>query len=175
MLLPFALAACSAGSPQQAATAAPAQAAGSFAAGPLDACALVSQAEAEAALGVTLAAPRHDGLSSEGDAETAAASTCRYDASDPTSPSASVFIRRAAGDENTPAAIAATRSSVEELAQSELTDVNDLGDTAFWGAGQLNVFSGSRYYLIVSVNGAADDAGALAAARRLAEAALARL
>lgn len=141
----------------------------------LDACTLITQNEAADALGQAASAPKHGAVENAGDATSALVSTCNYNATDADSlASVSLLVRRAPTDENTPAAIDAVRETVKGLG-STTQDVPGLGNTAFWGAHQLHVFSGGRTYLIVSMFGMQEDAGALDRAQQVAKLILARL
>lgn len=116
----------------------------------LDACALLPKEVVETVLGQS-AQSAQVVRATEGTANTAAFSECRYqlDARQMITFSA----RRSPVADNTPEAIKQVRDTMKEVSGKEAIDVAGLGDTAFWTGGtkQLHVFKGGNIYLYVTM------------------------
>ena len=156
LLLGLAFAACGApaqspaeqGTPVQESVAAPASVTP-----PLDSCALLTKADAEALLGAPVAAPSTNQFDTGDPNDEHAVSQCLYHTTADAYKSVSVLIRRGATGENAGAALQQIRETnplggaIEPLA--------GLGDDALWshgGAGdQLNVAKG-RFLVIASAD-----------------------
>lgn len=117
----------------------------------VDACALLAKEEAEQVLGVSIDPPINQ-VVSEGGADRAAISQCRYQSARSPGKMLAVFVRRSPVADNRPESVRDTLTQSGVPAE----DVSGIGDHAFWAAEQLHVFSKDNLYLIVSVNGLAD-------------------
>ncbi len=150
----------------------------------LDACALLTQEDAEALLGE----PAQEGqrLMDRFEEGVAEVSLCLYSAAaDDSHKSVGLMARRSllARNTNTPAHIERARAAARETAGSEPEALDGVDDTAFWTASgegrsrslQLQAFSGNGLYLITDAHGFGDDAAALEAAKAVALKALERL
>ncbi len=139
----------------------------------LDACALLSKAEVERALGQAV---KSSDLSqvTEGTAETAAFSQCTYRLDE--NQLVGLFVRRSPVADNTPEAIERTRRTIREMTGSDITNVSGVGDHAFWSRNkQLHVFAGENLYLYVTMMNFKDEAQAKAKATELTSHVLAAL
>ncbi len=65
---------------------------------------------------------------------------------------ASILVRQGQVNQSEPAEV---RSSLESM--GNVQDVSGVGDKAFWGSQQLNVFRGDDLYIVVTVSGLSDD------------------
>lgn len=136
----------------------------------LDACALITQEEAAAALGEQVGLPKQQVLS-EATENTAEVSRCSFEAVASAAKTVSILARRSSFKDSRPSSVR------ETLAGSgiEVQDVPGVGDTAFWGSNQLHVFKGDDLYLIISIFGIKGEAEALERTKSLAQKALARV
>lgn len=153
---------------------------------PLDACALLTKADADAAF-----APRlfENGEKGRGDIagtdRLAAVSSCTFTSRGATAKetmTVGILVRRAPSDD-TGVTVAGAKEGAMRLKTTPI-DVPGLGDAAYWvnlGSStrpviELNVFKGRRLWLIFSATGSKlDPEGAVADLAKLAEAALGRL
>ena len=144
-----------------------------------DACAVVTQGDAEAALGEPVSAPRRLSHPSTG----GEAPGCRYRAARGSALEAktvSVTIHYdAAGRGNLNAIV----HSEEKAGYKSVREVDGVGDAAVWGVvsslgrmnGELSVRKGSSTLLVIILGGISDEPAALKSAKDLAAKALPRL
>ena len=137
----------------------------------LDACAMLSKTDVEAILGERVDDPQ-PGNNTPGTKDTAAVSECKYETAGKPPKRVSLLARVSPVADNTPEAINQVRETLKKTGIAPL-DIKDLGDVAFWGRNQLNVFIGGNRYLIISVSGFDNDSAALKKAKALAQKALA--
>jgi hypothetical protein len=148
-----------------------ATAAPSTAADRKDACTLLTAVDAEAALGEAVAAGQPQVISAGGGG-LAAVSNCRYRPAHAAIGKSVALMARYSPVPN-PAASDSVRASLKSMGDPK--DVPGVGDSALWvfhktgrmTSGQLNIFKGATY-LIVTLDGAADEAAALDRAKALA-------
>ena len=139
----------------------------------LDACALLSKAEAEKILGQTVTSA-DSGRVMEGTETTAAFSQCSYKTA--SAQTVELFARRSPVADNTPEAIQKVRDTLKEITQKEPLEVAGVGDAAFWTASrQLHVFAQGNLYFYVSMMSFKAEADARAKAVELARQALSNL
>jgi hypothetical protein len=150
---------------------------GSPACAQYDACQLVTQVEAQMALGDLVGVGMPGMADSAGDDTHAEVKSCTYPAPAAGKPSVTVLARCSPVHDNDPASL----RSQAVAAGFTVTDVAGVGDSAFWAfraagsTGQLNAFVGTDIYLDVTVGSVVDAAGAQTAARSLATTALSRM
>lgn len=126
----------------------------------LDACELLTAADASEVLGEAVGEPTR-GIQNAGDERRAAVSSCGYEGS--SGRAVNLMVRRSPTKDNTAGAIQNVREGSAAL--GELEDVMDVGDTAFAvrfsgeSAVQLHVFWGDDRYQMVTVQGFEHDAG----------------
>lgn len=143
----------------------------------VDACALLTRAEVQAAIGEPVANPS-SAINTAGDASMAAVADCSFDsAKDGSSKSIAILVRKSSRPEYTPSAIAGYR---KELVANgvKLEDVSGLGIAAFWSREpmmQLTVFRDGTVFFNLTVFGFADASAARAKAVDLARKVLKRL
>lgn len=143
----------------------------------IDACALLTKAEVQEAIGEPVASPSSR-INTAGDARLAAVADCSFDsAKDGSSRSIAILVRKSSRPDYTPDAIAKYR---KELVTNgfKLEDVPGLGIAAFWSANlvkQLTVFRDGTAFFNLTVFGFTDASAARKKAVDLARKALKRL
>lgn len=148
----------------------------------VDACSLLSKAEAESLLGEPVKDGQHGILENDGSGGTAVVSQCIYRSVAHFSKAVDLTARISPPQEKITASIETIRKTLKETASAEPQNLSGVGDTAFWapvGQGayhsiQLNVFKGNSNYLIISVKGFPDDPS-VEKAKTVAQKALSRL
>jgi hypothetical protein len=120
--------------------------------GPIDACQLITKADAEAALGEAVKAPENP-ITGEG---LAAVTSCKYTvASAPSVNNVSLIVRRLDSADAAKADFDQLKKDMEPKLNVTPNDVPGLGDAAFWSGGavnQLAVLKG-KVQLLIYVRG----------------------
>jgi hypothetical protein len=137
----------------------------------LDACALLTKADAESFLGETVGTPATTHTEAMGNTVT----QCRYSA-----PSGNkrvgLLLRQAATADEAAKIFKQARDASKELSGAEPQLIDDLGESAYWTAGnlkQLNVLKGDAWMIITASAG--NGADPLAASESVSRKILARM
>ncbi len=118
----------------------------------IDACSLLDKSEIEKIFTIEMKEPKK-GRSKKGEAGNISFSECSFESNtEGLKIYLSVYIRfTPAGDENH-ITLQSVRNSFKQSG-IEVTNIEGVGDAAFWGGNQLHVFKGENYYLIITLLG----------------------
>ena len=118
----------------------------------IDACSFLDKTEVEKIFAVKMKEPKK-GRSQKGDANTASFSECSFESdSGDTKIFLSIYIRFTPLKDEYHATIQNVRNSFKQSG-IEVTNIEGVGEVAFWGGNQLHVFKGDNYYLIITLLG----------------------
>jgi len=118
----------------------------------IDACSLMDKSEIEKIFAVEMKEPKK-GRSKKGEAGNASFSECSFESNTEGSKIyLSVYIRFTPSGAENLNTIQSVRNSFKQSG-IEVTNIERVGDVAFWGGNQLHVFKGENYYLIVTLLG----------------------
>jgi len=118
----------------------------------IDACSLLDKSEIEKIFALEMKEPKK-GRSKKGEAGNASFSECSFESNTEGSKIyLSVYIRFTPSGAENLNTIQSVRNSFKQSG-IEVTNIERVGDVAFWGGNQLHVFKGENYYLIVTLLG----------------------
>jgi hypothetical protein len=137
----------------------------------VNACSLMTQQEAEELLNEKMGSPREE-QHLEGEITRAAMSSCLFPSE--SEKSLSIFYRKSPIADNSPESIQALKNTISGEGGA-VEEVDGVGNTAFWSNNQLHIFEGDRSYLIITVDGLADEEQSSEAAKKAAEIVLERV
>jgi len=130
----------------------------------IDACSFLDKGEVEKIFNIEMKDPKK-GRSQKGDANTASFSECSFesDTAD-TKIYLSVYLRFTPFKDEYHATIQNVRNSFKQSG-IEVTNIEGIGEVAFWGGNQLHVFKGNNYYLIITLLGIKESSEAIEKAK----------
>jgi len=118
----------------------------------IDACSFLDKGEVEKIFDIKMKEPKK-GRSQKGDANTASFSECSFESdNEGVKIFLSVYIRFTPFKDEYHATIQNVRNSFKQ-SDIEVTNIEGVGEVAFWGGNQLHVFKGDNYYLIITLLG----------------------
>ena len=133
----------------------------------IDACSFVDKEEVERIFDIKMKEPRK-GRSQKGDANKASFSECSFESDGEGSKIfLSVYVRFTPFKDEYHATIQNVRNSFKQ-SDIEITDIEGIGEIAFWGGNQLHVFKGDNYYFIITLLGIREQDEAIAKAKTIA-------
>ncbi len=133
----------------------------------IDACSFLDKEEVEKIFDIKMKDPKK-GRSQKGDANTASFSECSFESdSGDTKIYLSVYIRLTPLKDEYHATIQNVRNSFKQSG-IEVTNIEGIGEVAFWGGNQLHVFKGDNYYLIITLLGIREQDKAIEKAKDVA-------
>jgi len=130
----------------------------------IDACSFLDKMEVEKIFNIEMKDPKK-GRSQKGDANTASFSECSFESDNEGAKIfLSVYIRFTPFKDEYHATIQNVRSSFKQSG-IEVTNIEGIGEVAFWGGNQLHVFKGNNYYLIITLLGIKESSEAIEKAK----------
>jgi len=133
----------------------------------IDACSLLDKAEVEKIFDIKMKEPKK-GRSQKGNANTASFSECSFESgAEDSKIYLSVYIRFTPFKDEYHATIQNVRNSFKQSG-IEVTNIEGIGEVAFWGGNQLHVFKGDNYYLIITLLGIKEQDEAIQKAKVVA-------
>ncbi len=133
----------------------------------IDACSFLEKEAVEKIFNLKMKEPKK-GRTQKGDADKASFSECSFE-SDSSNAKIflSVYIRFTPFKDEYHATIQNVRNSFKKSG-IEVTNIEGLGEVAFWGGNQLHVFKGDNYYVIITLLGIKEQAEAIEKAKEVA-------
>ncbi|MDO8548693.1 MAG: hypothetical protein Q7S39_00885 [Ignavibacteria bacterium] len=133
----------------------------------IDACSFLDKEEVEKIFDIKMKDPKK-GRSQKGDANTASFSECSFESDNEDAKIfLSVYIRFTPFKDEYHTTIQNVRNSFKQSG-IEVTNIEGIGEVAFWGGNQLHVFKGDNYYLIITLLGTRESGEAIEKAKDVA-------